>query len=86
MKISNSFGGALFAFGLLMFVDSRIQQSEQYTVSQLGQIVRTSSDPAAQDMQQTYQTTKERESLNRFLFLMCAAGGASLACIREDKS
>jgi hypothetical protein len=62
MKVINFIGGALFAFGLLTFVDSRIQQSAEYTVSQFGQIQRGGSDPANLAVQQLYQANAEGES------------------------
>lgn len=44
MRNVNFLGGALFAFGLLNFMESSFQQSAEYTVSQIGEIQCGSND------------------------------------------
>ncbi|MHC5711362.1 MAG: hypothetical protein ACYTX0_04060 [Nostoc sp.] len=67
--------------GLLNFIGSSLQQSTEYTVSQLARISGGPNDA----IRETYLAVEKREELHRSIFLLCAVVGAGLACLRESK-
>lgn len=81
-KIINFFGGALFAYGLLSFLNSASIVHRSYIVTQLA-AVQPNADPLR--LRLLYLEDFDRETKEQRRLLFTAALGAGLACLRESK-
>jgi hypothetical protein len=101
IKIANFLGGALFAYGLLSFINSVSIEHKSYIVSQLIEariretppvIGETASDLNASSARaelakaQFALADADRQTNSQQIFLLTATLGAGLACLRESRN